>query len=141
MSETATKPQVKVSDVLELLNQGKDRKEIAEHYGIPVSVMARTVWQHPKLKNKKAKKQYDIVIEDDTVDPAQTTLEQLIAEVETEGIAEANAAEAVVEEVATQENVEATSETVEEEAQDMTNNPWSNPIEESEEAPSEEEQQ
>ena len=53
MSETATKPQVKVSDVLELLNQGKDRKEIAEHYGIPVSVMARTVWQHPKLKNKK----------------------------------------------------------------------------------------
>ena len=140
MSETATKPQVKVSDVLELLNQGKDRKEIAEHYGIPVSVMARTVWQHPKLKNKKAKKQYDIVVEDDTVDPAQTTLEQQIAEVEAEGVAEANA-EAVVEEVATQENVEATSETVEEEAQEMTNNPWSNPVEESEEAPSEEEQQ
>lgn len=139
MSETATKPQVKVSDVLELLNQGKDRKEIAEHYGIPVSVMARTVWQHPKLKNRKAKKQYDIVIEDDTVDPAQTTLEQQIAEVEAEGVAEANA-EAVVEEVAIQENVEATSETVEE-GQEMTNSPWSNPVEESEEAPSEEEEQ
>jgi hypothetical protein len=83
MSETENnKPSVKVSEVLELLEQGKDRKEIAEHYGLPVSVMARTVWQHPKLKNRKAKKQYDVQIEDDTVDAAQTDIISQIAEAE-----------------------------------------------------------
>lgn len=60
---------ITVSDVLGLLAQGKSRKEIAEHYGRTQSDMNKMVWGHPKLKNRKAKKQYTgIELEDDTED-------------------------------------------------------------------------
>ena len=51
---------ITIPGVKELLNQGKSRKEIAEHFGVPMSVMKEKVWSHPELKNLKAKKQYDI---------------------------------------------------------------------------------
>jgi len=58
---------ITISDVLGLLAQGKSRKEIAEHYGRTQSDMNKMVWGHPKLKNRKAKKQYSgIELEDDT---------------------------------------------------------------------------
>ena len=58
---------ITISDVLGLLAQGKSRKEIAEHYGRTQSDMNKMVWGHPKLKNRKAKKQYTgIELEDDT---------------------------------------------------------------------------
>lgn len=57
---------ITVSEIKGLLNQGKSRKEIAEYYGKSVAEMQRSVWSNPKLKNLKAKKQYnDIVLEDD----------------------------------------------------------------------------
>jgi len=60
---------ITISDVLGLLGQGKSRKEIAEHYGRTQSDMNKMVWGHPKLKNRKAKKQYTgIELEDDTED-------------------------------------------------------------------------
>lgn len=60
---------ITISDVLGLLAQGKSRKEIAEHYGRTQSDMNKMVWGHPKLKNRKAKKQYSgIELEDDTED-------------------------------------------------------------------------
>jgi hypothetical protein len=60
---------ITISDVLGLLDQGKSRKEIAEHYGRTQSDMKKMVWDHPKLKNRKAKKQYTgIELEDDTED-------------------------------------------------------------------------
>lgn len=77
---------ITISDVLGLLAQGKSRKEIAEHYGRTQSEMNKMVWGHPKLKNKKAKKQYTgIELEDDTEDindVAQVTAEtvEVIAE-------------------------------------------------------------
>ena len=77
---------ITISDVLGLLAQGKSRKEIAEHYGRTQSEMIKMVWGHPKLKNKKAKKQYTgIELEDDTEDindVAQVTAEtvEVIAE-------------------------------------------------------------
>jgi uncharacterized protein (DUF433 family) len=62
---------ITVSEVRTLLNQGKSRKEIAEHYGKTQAEMQRMVWSHPKLKNLKAKKQYTgIELEDDTDDDA-----------------------------------------------------------------------
>lgn len=68
---------IKVSDVLALLDAGKSRKEIAEHYGRTQAEMQVQIWNHPKLKNKKAKKQYEgIILEDDTEEeqaPAQAT--------------------------------------------------------------------
>ena len=66
---------ITVSDVLGLLAQGKSRKEIAEHYGRTQSDMNKMVWGHPKLKNRKAKKQYTgIELEDDT-DETETVTE------------------------------------------------------------------
>lgn len=72
---------ITISEVLSLLDQGKSRKEIAEHYGRTQSEMKRIVWEHPKLKNRKAKKQYTgIELEDDT----EETVAQVapVAEVE-----------------------------------------------------------
>ncbi len=67
--QTAPVLRITVSDVLGLLAQGKSRKEIAEHYGRTQSDMNKMVWGHPKLKNRKAKKQYTgIELEDDTED-------------------------------------------------------------------------
>ena len=72
---------ITISDVLGLLAQGKSRKEIAEHYGRTQSDMNKMVWGHPKLKNRKAKKQYTgIELEDDT--------DEAVAEVTTDTVAE-----------------------------------------------------
>jgi hypothetical protein len=49
---------ITVSEVKSLLDQGKSRKEIADHFGKTQAEMQRMVWSHPKLKNLKAKKQY-----------------------------------------------------------------------------------
>ena len=76
---------ITISEVKSLLDQGKSRKEIAEHYGKTQAEMQRMVWGHPKLKNLKAKKQYTgVELVDDEADDAP------VAEV----------AETVVEEVA-----------------------------------------
>lgn len=63
-NETKRK-QIVVSEVLDLLNSGKTRKEIAEHYGKPLSVMNATVFKHPEIKNIKTKKELDFEIVDD----------------------------------------------------------------------------
>ena len=60
---------ITISAVLDLLAQGKTRKEIAEHYGKTQTEMQKSVWSHPKLKGRKIKKQYlGIELEDDTED-------------------------------------------------------------------------
>lgn len=56
---------IRISEVLALLDRGKSRKEIAEHYGKTEAEMQRSVWSHPKLKGRKAKKVDDILLEDD----------------------------------------------------------------------------
>lgn len=76
MSEVQEKsPQVRItiSEVLSLLDQGKNRKEIAEHFGQTQTAMQKMVWSNPKLKAKKAKKQYsnEIILEDDTAEEVQ----------------------------------------------------------------------
>jgi transposase len=47
---------IKVSQVLTLLNEGKSREEIADHFEISMADCKR-LFQHPELKGKKAKKQ------------------------------------------------------------------------------------
>jgi hypothetical protein len=72
---------ITISEVLSLLDQGKSRKEIAEHYGRTQTEMKRIVWEHPKLKNRKAKKQYTgIELEDDTEDAVATVAEVEVAQ-------------------------------------------------------------
>lgn len=95
---------ITVSDVLGLLAQGKSRKEIAEHYGRTQSEMIKMVWGHPKLKNRKAKKQYvGIELEDDTEDIND------VAEVTPEVVAETVTETPVVEEMAQVSETEATT--------------------------------
>ena len=92
---------ITVSDVLGLLAQGKSRKEIAEHYGRTQADMIKMVWGHPKLKNRKAKKQFTgIELEDDTEDinDVAEVAPEVVAETAVE--VEATAETPVVEEVA-----------------------------------------
>lgn len=59
------KRQITVQEIENLLEKGMQRPEIAEHLGIPLSILQKTVFQHPKLKGRKAKKVYDIVVVDE----------------------------------------------------------------------------
>lgn len=100
---------ITISDVLGLLAQGKSRKEIAEYYGRTQSDMNKMVWNHPKLKNRKAKKQYTgIELIDD---------ESPVAEIAPVSIIEANEVFENQEEMGTQaeeDNASIVIETVEE---------------------------
>ena len=69
----AVPPKVKVSEVLAMLESGKDRKDIAAHYGLNAN-QTKDLFNHPKLKGKKTKKDYSsaYVLEDDTDDSVPT---------------------------------------------------------------------
>jgi hypothetical protein len=102
---------ITISEVKSLLDQGKSRKEIAEHYGKTQAEMQRMVWSSPKLKNLKAKKQYTGVelIDDEEESP--------VAEVAHVPGPEANQAFENQEEMGTQaeeENAPVATEAVEE---------------------------
>lgn len=110
---------ITVSEVKGLLDQGKSRKEIAEHYGKSMAEMQRTVWCHPKLKNLKAKKQYTGV---ELVDDEETPVAE-VAQVQnqiTDAVTEAPEAVQAFENQeemgtqATEEVAPATTEAVEE---------------------------
>lgn len=62
---TQEKPQIKVSDVLAMLNDGKTRDDIANHYGITKPDCKR-LFEHPSLKGKKTKKKPGFILVDDT---------------------------------------------------------------------------
>jgi uncharacterized protein (DUF433 family) len=87
---------ITISDVLGLLAEGKSRKEIAEHYGRTQSDMIKMVWGHPKLKNRKAKKQYTgIELEDDTEDVIAGEVNDQITDAVTQEVAHVPGPEAV----------------------------------------------
>ena len=72
---------IKISEVLALLDEGKSREEIAEHYGISMPD-CRRLFKHEKLKGKKAKKQPSFSITDDTeegIDELTNPLAEAIA--------------------------------------------------------------
>ena len=110
MSET--KQKVKVSEVLKMLDEGLQRPEIAEILDTPLSVLQKTVFQHPKLKGRKAKKVYDIEVIDDTGEEI-TNQEEDFEVRETEENAE--------EEIINQEVGRETEENAEEVAQSWDN--------------------
>jgi uncharacterized membrane-anchored protein YhcB (DUF1043 family) len=97
---------ITVSEVKSLLDQGKSRKEIADHFGKTQAEMQRMVWSHPKLKNLKAKKQYTgIELMDDE--------ETLVAENVVEEVSTTVANEVTAEEpVATEEQAPVAQDTV-----------------------------
>lgn len=59
--------QVSIAQCQAFLKEGKTRKEIAEYYNLPMSVMAEKVWSNPALKGLKTKKIYNVELVDDRV--------------------------------------------------------------------------
>ena len=57
---------VRVSDVLTFLKEGKTREDIANHYGLSLAEAKRDIFSHPKLKNKKTHKASKVALIDDT---------------------------------------------------------------------------
>ena len=57
--------EVKISDFLKMLEEGKTNKEIQEHYGLTTSAMVE-LRKHPKLKGVRSKSKPSFVIIDDT---------------------------------------------------------------------------
>jgi len=58
------KKKIVAEDILEMLHNGKTRKEIAEHYDVPVTALKTMMAKHPLLRNKKTikPKKYDFEI-------------------------------------------------------------------------------
>ena len=66
---------ISVQEVQTLLDKGMSRKEIRTELNLTVSEL-HYLFQHPKLKGKKAKKQINITIIDEDIEP--NNLEQEI---------------------------------------------------------------
>ena len=99
---------ITISEVKNLLEQGKSRKEIAEYYGKSQAEMQRMVWSHPKLKNLKAKKQYtgiELMDDEEGVDDPIAT-----ANVESPQITDAVTQQSPTEVCESQEEVEVMAE-------------------------------
>lgn len=61
------KVKITTGEVLELLELGKTREEIKDHYGISNSDIKK-LFKHPKLKGRKTKKAPGFELEDDIVE-------------------------------------------------------------------------
>lgn len=118
VEETKVTPTIRISDVIELLETGHTREDIATHYGINKADCKR-VFEHPKLKGRKTRK-VGYVLVDDTEEnqeeskaltPVKTEEESFTGEVE-----EKSDVEETVEETST-----FASETVEETAPESVN--------------------
>jgi len=68
--------EIKVSKVLEMLNNGKTREDIGKHYSLSKSEIAQ-VFKHPKLKGKKTVKPNRFLVLDDT---AEEIIEKSVTE-------------------------------------------------------------
>lgn len=59
---------MKISDILKMLDNGQDRKAIALHYGVTQATLKRVFDSSPKLKGKKVKPTVPVNLIDDTDD-------------------------------------------------------------------------
>lgn len=64
---------VKITDVLSMLENGKTRQEIAAHYGLTLAEAKKWIFSHEKLKHKKTHKAPTVNLVDDTVDAVIVT--------------------------------------------------------------------
>lgn len=79
---------IKISDVLGMLNNGQDRKEIAKHYGITLATM-KEVFKHPKLAGARVKPRTPVNLIDDAPEAAPKKA-AVVAPAATTGEAEAS---------------------------------------------------
>lgn len=92
----ANQIQVTIPQVLDLLDQGKTRDEIAEHFNVNRGAV-NDLFKHPELKGLKPRRLPVFVIVDAPVEPAQDEAPQ--AAVETSAPAEPVVDEPVMETV------------------------------------------
>lgn len=83
------KREIKVSEVISLLDAGKSREEIGQHFELSNADLT-ALFKHPSLKGKKAKKQRDFVIVDDTVnnETMQIATNEVLEESQEEAVTE-----------------------------------------------------
>lgn len=62
------KKEVRVSDVLTMLKEGKTREEIAAHYDVSMAEAKRDIFSHEKIKNKKTHKPSRVTLIDDVAE-------------------------------------------------------------------------
>jgi len=93
-TENKTAPVITLTAVQQLLADGKDRKAIAEHFGVSQAAMKRKVWSHPALKNRKAMGASNFDFIDDR-DGGAVLVEEPVQEAaaSTESVGETNGAE------------------------------------------------
>lgn len=130
------KIQIRVTDVLAMLKDGKTREEIGEHYGLN-KADTKALFSIPQLKGKRTRKQRPFQIILDEADEVETKNEDL-PQVSTEQIIEETSiqqemVEDYVEEISTeQESVEDYVESVEdnieveENTQEDVSSSWEN---------------
>lgn len=94
------KRKIKLSEVIELIDNGSKRPEIQEHYGLTGKEM-QALFQHPQLKNRRAKRTEELSFE-------------LIEDIEEEEVVQ-EVVEEVQEEVLPEPEVEVVEEPVVEE--------------------------
>ena len=72
---TAPPAQITVSQIVEDLENGRDRKAIKAKYGLTADEV-KMIFEHPKLKGMRVKKARTVrfTLVDDTVDAAQTSI-------------------------------------------------------------------
>ena len=91
---TETNKEVKITDVLAMLNSGKNRKEIGDELGLTFAQRTE-LFKHPKLKGVKTKPAMKgFVIVDDTMEPETTAETVFRGEVEETPVSEGEAVDA-----------------------------------------------
>lgn len=74
---------IKVSEILQFLEDGLTRKDIADKYNAPISQINRLFKSHPDLKGKKPKSKPMFILEDDTKEDVQPVESQNMSNEET----------------------------------------------------------
>ena len=84
--ETTTPPtMLTVTQIIEDLEEGRDRKAIKAKYGLTLDEV-KMIFEHPKLKGMRVKKARVVrfTLVDDTIDETQTTLGDVIEQIAVE---------------------------------------------------------
>ena len=84
--ETTTPPtMLTVTQIIEDLEEGRDRKAIKAKYGLTLDEV-KMIFEHPKLKGMRVKKARVVrfTLIDDTIDETQTTLGDVIEQIAVE---------------------------------------------------------
>ena len=76
---TDNRPKITTSQVIALLDEGKNREEIREHFGLTPGDLKK-LFSNPQLKGKKTRKAPGFIFEDDSVPAVETAAPEVAAD-------------------------------------------------------------